>query len=302
MFGFFKKGLAWGISYGVILISFSIFVMLDTFVIAKSEQQIETKVTENTSEITESTEKEVTDTTYKDENIEISIETKRSNGTTYYVADIQLSDSSLLKTAFANNSYGRNIKAKTSEIAEENNAILALNGDFYGFRDTGYVLRNGVTYRETTREAGDDDALVIDADGNFSIIQENETALSTLESQGVMQVISFGPSLVENGSVTVTSKDEVGKSMTSNPRTAIGQVGELHYKVVVSDGRTSESEGFSLLELAEILKEEGCTTAYNLDGGGSSSLVFMGTVINKPTTNGKTISEREVSDIVYFGY
>ena len=66
-----------------------------------------------------------------------------------------------------------------------------------------------------------------------------------------------------------------------------------------SDGRTSESQGLSLKQLAEFMKELNVTTAYNLDGGGSSSMYFNGQIINKPTTNGRNIQEREVSDIVY---
>ena len=89
--------------------------------------------------------------------------------------------------------------------------------------------------------------------------------------------------------------------MTSNPRTAIGQISELHYVVIVSDGRTSESTGLSLLELAQEFKDRGCTTAYNLDGGGSSTMYFNGEIVNNPT-DGKSSGEREVSDIVYFGY
>ena len=57
----------------------------------------------------------------------------------------------------------------------------------------------------------------------------------------------------------------------------------------------------SLYELAEFMTSLGCETAYNLDGGGSSTMVFNGTVINKPTTNGHHIKERSVSDIVYIG-
>ena len=90
--------------------------------------------------------------------------------------------------------------------------------------------------------------------------------------------------------------------MASNPRTAIGIIDENHYIIVVSDGRTSESEGLSLYQLAEIMKSYGAKTAYNLDGGGSSTLYFNGQVINKPTTGGNKILERAVSDIVYIGY
>ena len=118
---------------------------------------------------------------------------------------------------------------------------------------------------------------------------------------GVWQAFSFGPSLIENGEITVSSGDEVGKAMASNPRTAIGIIDNLHYVFVVSDGRTSESAGLSLSELAQFMDDLGCTTAYNLDGGGSSTMYFQGEVINNPTTNGNQIQERSVSDIVYIG-
>ena len=102
--------------------------------------------------------------------------------------------------------------------------------------------------------------------------------------------------------MVVSEDDEVGKAKTSNPRTAIGVIDDLHYLFVVSDGRTNESAGLSLLQLAEFMKELGVTTAYNLDGGGSSTMYFNGEVINNPTTNGRSIVERSVSDIVYIGY
>ena len=89
--------------------------------------------------------------------------------------------------------------------------------------------------------------------------------------------------------------------MASNPRTAIGIIDENHYVFVVSDGRTSESEGLSLYELATFMKKLNVETLYNLDGGGSSTMYFNGNIINNPTTSGR-ISERKVSDIVYVGY
>ena len=97
----------------------------------------------------------------------------------------------------------------------------------------------------------------------------------------------------------MTSSDEVGQAMASNPRTAIGYISDNHYVLVVADGRTDESEGLSLLKLAEFMEGLGCTQAYNLDGGGSSTMYYDGEVINNPTTNGNTISERSVSDILY---
>ena len=90
--------------------------------------------------------------------------------------------------------------------------------------------------------------------------------------------------------------------MRSNPRTAIGYIDENHYVFVVSDGRTEESEGLSLYQLSHFMKSLGCTTAYNLDGGGSSSMVFQGNIINNPVSMGRGSSDRKVSDIVYIGY
>ena len=90
--------------------------------------------------------------------------------------------------------------------------------------------------------------------------------------------------------------------MSSNPRTAIGYINDNTLVFVVSDGRTNESEGLSLYQLATFMKNLGVKSAYNLDGGGSSTMVFQGKVINNPTTNGRNISERSVSDIVYIGY
>ena len=143
--------------------------------------------------------------------------------------------------------------------------------------------------------------LAIYKDGSFKIIYEDEISADQLVKDRVVNLLAFGPSLVENGEITVDTNSEVGQSMASNPRTAIGIIDENHYIIVVSDGRTSESEGLSLYQLAEVMKSYGVKTAYNLDGGGSSTLYFNGQVINKPTTNG-TISERAVSDIVYIGY
>ena len=102
--------------------------------------------------------------------------------------------------------------------------------------------------------------------------------------------------------MVVSEDDEVGKAKTSNPRTAIGIIDDLHYVFVVSDGRTDESAGLSLSQLAEFMNELGVLTAYNLDGGGSSTMYFNGEVINNPTTSGRSIKERSVSDIVYIGY
>ena len=235
---------------------------------------------------------------YSDSNVSITLKEYREYDSAIYVADITVSDVSYLKTALASNTYGRNITDTTSNIASDNNAILAINGDYYGARQSGYVIRNGSLYRNSS---GNRDALAIMKNGEFEFVTEGETSAETLLENGALQVFSFGPVLLEDGSISVTENEEVGMAMASNPRTAIGYLGKNHYVFVVSDGRTSESAGLSLYELASFMKSLGVSDAYNLDGGGSSTMVFKGEVINTPTTNGHSSEERAVSDILYIG-
>lgn len=290
--------------FALILAAYTVYAALDTFVIVRvlTPDTLPTATAEASTAPTEAptTAPISTDTEYHDDQIDIVLTTMRVEDTTVYVADVQLADISLLKTALAGNTYARNLTETTSVQAANAGAILAINGDYYGAQERGYVLRNGVLYRASAQSGTD--ALVIGADGNFRIITEGETSADTLVREGAWQVLTFGPALINGGQVTVSSSDEVGRAMTSNPRTAIGQISEGHYLLVVSDGRTKESTGLSLRQLAELMQSLGAQVAYNLDGGGSSTMVFQGRVVNNPTTNGRSIRERSVSDIVYIGY
>ena len=275
--------------------------MLKTFVLSDAIQTVKATTTDTKAAKKAAASATTTDTSYSDDNIQVTLTEKTVENTQVYIADITVSSADYLKTAFAQNTYGTNVTAKTSVTAADNRAILAVNGDYYGANSTGYVIRNGVVYRDTVREDSSNGDLAIYKDGSFKIIYEDEISADQLVKDGVVNLLAFGPSLVENGEITVDTNSEVGQSMASNLRTAIGIIDENHYIIVVSDGRTSESEGLSLYQLAEVMKSYGVKTAYNLDGGGSSTLYFNGQVMNKPTTNG-TISERAVSDIVYIGY
>ena len=296
---FLKKRYAYASIFGLLLTASFSYSMLKTFVIAETISTVSNTASTSNAEAAETA--TVTDTSYSDDNISVTLTEKTVNNTQVYVADVTVSSAEYLKTALANNTYGTNVTAKTSETAANNNAILAVNGDYYGANTTGYVIRNGVVYRDTVREDSSNGDLAIYKDGSFKIIYENEISADQLVKDGVVNLLAFGPALVENGEIVVNTKSEVGQSMASNPRTAIGIIDENHYIIIVSDGRTSESQGLSLYEMAEVMKSYGVKTAYNLDGGGSSTMYLNGQVINKPTTNGN-ISERAVSDIVYIGY
>ena len=304
-----KKGIGLEVAYVFVLAAFTVYMLLDTFVIEEKitvVDAVQTTAADNAGSSAKSDgdsgSSTVTadSTAYADDNIQITLTDYREHNTDIHVADVTVSSAAYLKTAFAQNSYGKNVTEKTSEMAEGVNAILAINGDYYGAQESGYVIRNGVLYRSTPKSGNED--LVIYADGSFEIIEEADITAEELLEKGAQNVLAFGPALVKNADVCVTEGEEVGKAMASNPRTAIGIIDENHYVFVVADGRTADNEGLSLYELAEFMQSLGVQTAYNLDGGGSSTMYFNGAVVNQPTTNGRSIEERKVSDIVYIGY
>ena len=244
-----------------------------------------------------------TATSYTSDDTSISI-TTYTQGTgddtiTYYVADLTLSDATSLHGAFANNQFGENITALVSETATANNAILAVNGDYYGFRDSGIVIRNGVVFRDSGAREG----LAMYRDGTVKVYDETQTTAAQLVADGVWNTLSFGPAIVESGAaVSGIDQVEVDTNVGNHsiqgeqPRTAIGVAADGHILLVVVDGRDpGYSRGATLPELADIMISLGATTAYNLDGGGSSELWFNGVVVNQPSNGG----ERATSDILY---
>lgn len=255
----------------------------------KSSKTLSSNSTKSTAQSSDTTYK-TDDTTYKTDDTSITLSTYREYDTNIYVAEVEFSKNAQIETAFAQNSYGKNVTATTSSMAESSAAILAVNGDYYGARDNGYVIRDGIIYRSSAK--ADQEDLVIYKDGSMKIINESEVSAQELVDEGAVTVLSFGPALVEDGKVSVSQNDEVGKAMASNPRTAIAITEDNHYLFIVSDGRTDESEGLSLYELATFAASLGAETVYNLDGGGSSTMYFNGNVVNNPTTNGWDISER----------
>lgn len=259
----------------------------------------------SSEESSEPTEAVTTATTFVSDDASIAITTAQtgsgSDTLTYYVADVTLSDATALRSAFASNQFGENITALVSDIAEDNDAVFAINGDYYGFRDTGIVIRNGVVFRDSPAREG----LVFYADGTAAIYDETTTTAAELLAVGAWNTLSFGPAIVENGQVVAGVDDvEIDTNFGNHsiqgeqPRTAVGVIDENHLVFVVVDGRDDGySRGATLSELAAIMAGLGAQTAYNLDGGGSSEMWFDGTVVNQPSNGG----ERATSDILYIG-
>jgi exopolysaccharide biosynthesis protein len=247
-----------------------------------------------------------TDTSYSSQYCTIDVSTvvtgSGDSTVTYYVADVVLTDATVLRSAFANNEFGTNIVENTSVIAADNDAVFAINGDYYGFRDTGIVVRNGVVYRDE----GARDGLAFYRDGSVKVYDETATSADDLVAAGVWNTLSFGPAIVEAGAVVDGIEDvEVDTNVGNHsiqgdqPRTGIGVIDANHLVFVVVDGRSEGySEGVALPELAAIFTGLGAVTAYNLDGGGSSTMYFNGDLVNNPLGKGQ---ERGTSDILYIG-
>ncbi|MDQ0192067.1 phosphodiester glycosidase family protein [Paenibacillus wynnii] len=282
-------------------------------VVAAEAASSTTEAVSNTAEVTtdssttsaNSSEAVSDDWNYSSDDMSISVKQVVTNSgsdqITYYVADVQVSDASLIQSAFADNSFGRNITEDTSDIAADHDAVFAINGDYYGFRSDGVIIRNGVLYRnEPAREA-----VALYADGTMAAYNEEEVSAETLLAKGVLQTLSFGPSLIKSGelvqdldNIKIDSNFGNRSISNANPRTGIGMISPNHYVFVVVDGRSDESRGMTLDEFAQLFADLGATEAYNLDGGGSSTMYFMGRVVNNP--QGKQ-EERGVSDILYLG-
>jgi len=233
----------------------------------------------------------VDDWNYQNGSIDISIEKvttgSGNNRVTYFVANVVLLDATRLESAFANDQFGRNIIEYTSEIAANHNAIFAINGDYYGFRNEG--ARTGLAFYQ---------------DGSMKIYDETQTSAEALLAEGVWNTLSFGPVLIEN-SVLVNDFSEANVDhnlgnhsiIGANPRTGVGIIDNNHFVFVVVDGRSpGYSLGVTLTEFAQVFKDLGCTNAYNIDGGGSSTMFFMGRVVNNPLGQNR---ERGTSDILY---
>lgn len=245
-----------------------------------------------------------TATSYASDTAKIGIEKvvtgSGSDQVTYFVADITVSDATIVKSAFANDQFGTNIIANPSAIAAQAGAVLAINGDYYGFRDTGIEIRNGVIYRDQGARQG----LAFYQDGSMKLYDETATDAKTLLSQGVWQTLSFGPGIVEGGEVVAGIESvEVDTNFGNHsiqgrqPRTGIGWIADNHLLFVAVDGRSAGySRGVTMTEFAEIFAGRGAQVAYNLDGGGSTAMIFNGDLVNNPLGRGQ---ERGTSDILY---
>lgn len=225
---------------------------------------------------------------YRNQNVSVRFERHlESESLIYYVADIYVRDIKYLQTAFASETFGRGHAEELIDISARMNSVMAINGDYYGARADGIVIRNGELYRDDKNPRRD--VCVLYWDGTMETYSPQEWDTDAAMENGAYQAWNFGPLLLDRDGQALTDfrSDVRGK----NPRTAIGYFEPGHYCFVVVDGRSRRSTGMTLAELSELMHNLGCQRAYNLDGGQSSEMVADGTVVNKPFRGGRKTSD-----------
>lgn len=238
-----------------------------------------------------------TENGYSDETLTVSMERVWIGNAQFNVARVKIVDASQFRIGLAA-PFGVKKTNRVSTIAKDNNAVIAIGGDYFANEDEGYVVRMGEVYRKKPNKKWD--MLVTDSKGNFHILKNSDaTQLQALmeAEDTIVNVFNFGPALVIDGVLQEMPEKYNYNIRGKEPRCAIGQLGELEYLLVVVDGRgAADSEGCDVATLAQFMYDQGCTQAYNLDGGNSALMYFNGENYSRKSFE----AERSVSDIIYF--
>ena len=234
---------------------------------------------------------QVTETSYKSDSISISIQKKREYDSDVYIADIRLAGVQHLRRAFSHDKWGSNAQ-KPGVLVAQSGALLAITGDYSSLFEKGLVVANGEVIRKTANQLRHH--CVIYPDGRMETYGRKEMDAETVLEEPVWQSFLFGPELLNDGGEAFEKFDS--KIGVANPRSVIGYHAPGHYSFVLVDGRGNGNRGWTLVQLSAFMESLGCMAAYNLDGGQSAVMVFMGQTVNQPYKGG-----RALNDMVYIG-
>ncbi|MBQ7474149.1 MAG: phosphodiester glycosidase family protein [Oscillospiraceae bacterium] len=230
-----------------------------------------------------------TENTYQSANVNVTVTRVEENSVIYYLADVYVRDLKYLRSGFANGKFNGGFQM-IDKLAAETNAIVAISGDHYAGRGEGIVVRDGVLYRETRFQ----DVCVLLSDGTMVTMTNKELNLDDLKAASPWQVWSFGPELLDDEGKALTRFNST--VLPANPRSAIGYVEPGHYYLLEVEGSRggawSGSRGMTMQQLADLFESLGCQSAYNLDGGRSVGMTWMGERIS-------FLYGRSIPDIIY---
>ena len=240
---------------------------------------------------------------YKSPNLRVEIKqvTDTVKVQTYFVADIRVRNGEREFPGFGSKKAPGNNRSKPYLLARLYGAVFAINGDYLINEEKelkGILIRDGVVYNEGKKE----DTLAFYPDMSLRVFEPGQTTAKDLISQGVVNAISFGPTLVKDGAVVQNMKNVRNINNSLNPRSGIGMVAPGHLIAIVLEGRLPRSKGMNLADFAQLFVDQGCTLAYNLDGSASANMIFLGNSCNYSVNDGKTyLGPRPLVDMICFG-
>lgn len=235
---------------------------------------------------------------------------------TWFEADLygDLDAGEMLRTVQNDPEKMGKVRVDATETAKKHNVVFAMNTDYYTYRvavnnnrHTGIVIRDGrilyddpYTEKQVTNSMFPNlDMLAFMPDGSLKVYHSWEKTSQEFIDEGVQTVYSFGPYLLLDGKV---SERAYANNENKNPRCAIGMVEPGHYVAIMCEGRLKRSAGVTISYLAKMMRAKGCQVAFNMDGGQTAVMVFMGKQLNQigAYDGGKTNS-RPTSEVLGFG-
>lgn len=217
---------------------------------------------------------------------------------TYTFCEVKIAHASQIRRFLSEGKYNSGIQHTTTEMSEAVNAVAASSGDYYGYREIGIVVNDGLVYRDRGHFL---DTCYIDGNGDLLFtyagdFTEKEAIQAFVDENNVRFSLCFGPVMIRNGEYCVPARYNSGEINNPYARAALCQLGELHYAVVAAN---AEEPNYSMPTVAQFgrrLHEMGIQTAYALDGGQTAAIVMNDQLINTVSYG----SQREISDIFYF--
>ena len=235
---------------------------------------------------------------YCDETILVIAWKEAINYSACTFVEVKIAHGSQLRRALSDNSYGSSVQMYPTQMAENANAVLAMNGDFYGHRSFGITVYQRQLYRFNPKNL---ETCFFTASGDMIFshageLADEEATKKFVADNDVTFSVSFGPILVENGEKKTTSSYPLGEIDAQYSRSAIGQVDKLHYLLMAINEEGGCRHRVDINDAAEYIYAKNVLNAYALDGGQTSTIVMQGKTVNRPDWG----NERLMTDIIYF--
>ena len=245
---------------------------------------------------------------YYDETILMIIWKEVINGNTCSCCEVKIADGSQIRRKIADDTLGSPVWYYASDLARTVNPVVAMNADFYMFRDFGIVAyqrqlwrMDESTYTGQYKKYNCVETCFVDANGDFHfthLLEEHSRneIQDFMASNDILFSLSFGPVLVENGELKSCDWYPAGEPTRGDSRAAIGQVDKLHYFYLSVNHAPEKAALWTINDMARAMYDKGIPNAYGLDGGQTSEILFQGVPFNHIDYD----AERTVSDILYF--